>query len=121
MAFNLVVHNVGNRPATDIRLSARPEAISEIVDSGARERYKDEIGRCFSDEGHIAVLHPGTSKKNGFGLASNRREENVLVYGASLPIVIEYEDLNARKYRSTMLLIVRDSAYFAGSGWAENS
>ncbi|MFC4523836.1 MULTISPECIES: hypothetical protein [Cupriavidus] len=39
MAFNLVVHNVGNRPATDIRLSARPEAISEIVDSGARERY----------------------------------------------------------------------------------
>lgn len=119
IAFNIVVFNKGNRPATDIRLSATPQALSALVSPEARDRYRDEIGRCFSDEGRIAVLASGKSVKNGFGLTHNDKARNVLRYGASAPIEIHYKDLNSRRYQSKLLLIVRDSRYFAGSGWAE--
>ncbi|MGY3852835.1 hypothetical protein ACW5W8_08370 [Aeromonas aquatilis] len=119
IAFNLVIHNVGNRPATDIRLKATADAIQKLLDSNARDRFRKEVERCFTDEGRIAVLHPGKSVKNGFGLTSTDKEKNVLNYGASAQIEINYKDLNSRSYTSKLNLIVRDSAYFAGSGWAE--
>jgi hypothetical protein len=117
--FNIVVHNVGNRPATEIRLAASSEIIQMLVEPTARDRYKDEVKRCFSEEGRIAVLHPGKSVKNGFGLTSTDKKKNVLIYGASAAIEIHYKDLNSRIYKSKLTLIVRDSAYFAGSGWAD--
>jgi len=119
IAFNLVVHNVGNRPATDIRLKATDEAIRKLLDSNAHDSFKKEVERCFTEEGCIAVLHPGKSVKNGFGLTSSDKEKNVLNYGASAQIEINYKDLNSRNYTSVLRLIVRDSAYFAGSGWSD--
>lgn len=119
IAFNLVVHNVGNRPATDIRLKATAEAIKKLLDANAHDCFKQEVERCFTDEGRIAVLHPGKSVKNGFGLTSTSKEKNVLNYGASAEIEINYKDLNSRCYTSKLNLVVRDSAYFAGSGWAD--
>jgi hypothetical protein len=105
IAFNLVVHNVGNRPATNIRLKATTEAIQKLLDPNARDRFKQEVERCFSEEGRIAVLHPGKSVKNGFGLTSNQKEKNVLNYGVSAPIEISYEDLNTRSYTSQLVLV----------------
>jgi hypothetical protein len=119
IAFNLVVHNVGNRPATNIRLLASAEAIQSLVEPMARDRYRAEVERCFSQEGRIAVLHHGKSVKNGFGLTSSDKVKSALKYGASAEIEILYSDLNTRRFKSKLLLIVRDSAYFAGSGWAE--
>lgn len=118
IAFNLVVYNVGNRPATNIQLQATPDAIQKLLDPNARDRFAQEVQRCFSEDGRIAVLHPGKSVKNGFGLTSSNKEKNVLNYGATTPIVIVYEDLSSRCYTSKLHLIVRDSAYFAGSGWS---
>lgn len=118
IAFNLAVHNVGNRPATGIRLHVSPSALESLVDPNARDRFKDEIERCFSEYGRISVLHPGETVKNGFGVSSNNQSQNVLNYGSTAAIDIEYKDLNRRKYRSRITLIVRDSAYFAGSGWS---
>jgi hypothetical protein len=114
IAFNLVVHNVGNRPATNIRLKATTEAIQQLLDSTARDSFKEEVQRCFSAEGRIAVLHPGKSVKSGFGLTSSNKENNVLNFGSSAPIEIFYEDLSSRTYTSRLHLIVKDSAYFAG-------
>lgn len=119
IAFNLVVHNVGNRPATDIRLVASPQAIQALVESSARDRYREEVQRCFSEEGRIAVLHQAKSVKNGFGITSSDKSKSTLKYGASAEIEITYKDLSTRRFKSKLRLIVRDSAYFAGSGWAE--
>lgn len=119
IAFNLVVHNVGNRPATDIRLQASHEAIESLVEPSARARYRAEVERCFSEEGRIAVLHHGKSVKNGFGLTSNDKTKSTLKYGASAEIEITYKDMGSRRFKSKLCLIVRDSAYFAGSGWVE--
>ena len=116
ITFNLVVHNVGNRPATEIRLTATSEAIRKLVQPDAPEVYRKGIERCFSDDGRIAILQPGKSKQNGFGLTSSDKAKNALVYGASAPIKIRYKDLNSRSYTSELTLIIKGS-YFAGSGW----
>jgi hypothetical protein len=116
ITYELVVQNVGNRPATDVRLIATPEAIKTLVQPNASEPFRKEVERCFSDEGRIAVLHPGMSKSNGFGLTSISEAQNALVYGASAPIEIRYKDLRSRSYTSNLALIIKGS-YFAGSGW----
>jgi hypothetical protein len=86
------------------------------VEPNAPEVLRKEVERCFSDEGRIAVLQPGKSKQNGFGLTSSDKAQNALIYGASAPIEIRYKDLRSRSYTSELSLIVKGS-YFAGSGW----
>lgn len=115
--FNIVVYNVGNRPATDIRLIDDQKVLDDALEVDASESMKVEIKACFSDEGTIPLLHPGNSVSNGFGVAGVK--EKSLRYGTKIPITIEYKDLNRRKIKSKQTLIFRDTTHFAGSGWAK--
>ena len=113
--FDIVVYNIGNRPATEISLHADQIILEESFDKNTSQALKDEIIACFSDEGIIPLLQPGNSTSNGFGMAG--RNESTLNYGSRIPITIEYKDLNRRKMKTKQTLLFRDSTFFASSGW----
>ena len=115
--YELVIYNCGTRPAVNIRLTASSAALDAVTAPGAPSHFKSEIRRCFSIEHQIGLLHHGDRRRNGFGLTSTIESDNALIHLASLPIEIAYEDLMGRKYKSVMTLVVKDSEYFAGSGW----
>ena len=117
ICYDLVIYNCGTRPAVNVRLSAPLAAIDSILVPSAPDIFKREVHRCFSREYQIPLLHHGDRKRNGFGLTSAHSGDNALVYGATLPISVTYADLIGRKYESHMTLVVRDSKYFADSGW----
>lgn len=116
-AFDIVVYNTGNKPATEIRLHADHKVLEVAFEENASETMKSEIKACFSDNGIIPLLHPGNSTSNGFGVASNK--ESTLKYGLQIPIIIEYKDLNRRKFKTKQTLLFKDSTFFADSGWKE--
>ena len=113
--FDIVVYNIGNRPATDISLHLNKEVLEKAFENNTSETMKNEIKACFSTEGIIPLLHPGNSISNGFGVAGNN--ESTLKYGSRIPITIKYKDLNRRKIKTKQTLLFRDSTFFAGSGW----
>ena len=115
--FNIVVYNIGNRPATDISLHADQKVLEKVFEDNASDTMKNEIKACFSTKGIIPLLHPGNSVSNGFGLAGNR--EATLKYGSRIPITIKYKDLNRKNIKTKQTLLFRDTTYFAGSGWRE--
>lgn len=117
--FSLAIHNVGNRPACEIRLTAKDCDLEKAVNKGAEQKRTKDIYNCFSEEGVIPVLPPGKSTKNSFGASSIIDLQNVLIYQSKLPIVITYKDLSRTKYKSKITLIVKDSEAFAGSSWSE--
>ncbi len=116
-SYTLMVHNVGNRPACEIRLLAKQDDIRDIINCKADEEMTKGIYRCFSDDGVIPILHSGKSTKNSFGASSTIEKENVFVYQSRLPIEVTYRDLNRAKYKSKLTLIVKDSGSFAGTSW----
>jgi len=115
--YNLIVHNTGNRPAVDIHLIAQKSNIDLAITKTATSHSSDEIRRCFSTYATIPLLHQGKSTINAFGATSSIPEQNVLVIDSKIPIQIRYKDLNGKSYTSTQVLIVKDSDWFAGSGW----
>lgn len=115
--FDIVVHNIGNRPATEISLHVDQEILEKAFDKNISKAMKDEIIACFSNEGIIPLLHPGNSTSNGFGMAGSN--EATLNYGSRIPITIQYNDLNRRKMKTKQTLLFRDSTFFASSGWAK--
>lgn len=117
ITYNLVVHNTGTRPAVDIRILAEMKHLQAAIDPNAKKSMKQLILRCFSEEGRIPLLHQQSRQSNGFGLTSTHENDNVLVYNSVIPIVITYKDLYGKRYKAKQDLIVKDSEYFAGSGW----
>lgn len=118
--FTLAVHNVGNRPACEIRLNADKESLRAAIHEAAKEPMKKSIYNCFSENGLIAILHPGKSATNSFGASSTIENQNALRYHSRIPVEISYKDLDGEKYKSKLNLIVKDSESFAGSKWANN-
>lgn len=120
-AYTLQIHNIGNRPACEVQLNASTTDIKKILSGTGNENLTKEIYKCFSDDAVIAVLNHGKSVSNGFGSTSIEAEDNILIYKSKLPIIITYKDLNSRKYKSSLNLIVKNSIFFAGSGWIDKS
>jgi hypothetical protein len=116
--FKIVLYNVGNRPATDIRLKTKQEILDNAFEEGVSESMETEIRACFSDEGTIPLLHPGNMASNGFGMVG--REENRSIYGSKIPVTIEYKDLNRKKIKTKQTLILKHTTFFAGSGWGSD-
>ena len=114
-AFDIVVYNTGNRPAVNIRLRADKEVLEKAIEENGPEVLKKEIHACFSDEATIPLLQSGNSISNAFGMTG--RNESTIKYGSRIPISIEYNDLNKRKYKTKQILIYRDTTFFAGTGW----
>ena len=114
-SYELVVHNCGNRPATNIHLEAQSEVIEAALSKSAPAPLREEVYRCFSREHRIPLLLPNGFTQNGFGITT-LDSHNTLIHGSTIPIKIAYFDLQGRRFNSSLTLIVKNSLYFAGSG-----
>ncbi len=121
IAYNLVVYNVGNRPAVNICLQASRADVEKLLAPTATGKLRFDVERCFAEELKIPLLHPGCSVENAFGSTSRIAEQNSLNYGSSASVTVTYNDLNRRTFTSHLQIVVQDSAYFAGSGWGRRN
>lgn len=125
IAYNLVLSNTGNRPATNIRIHAKEKDVEACI-SECDKSHKITgaiylgVMRCFSDDGEIPLLLNGKSMINSFGYTRGD-QQTFWRYGASLPIEIKYCDLDGRRYLSKQLIRIKDSAGFAGGIWELSS
>lgn len=118
ITFNVLVHNTGSSPAADIQLNIGKEHINKILANECSDAIKKEIYNIFSPEGEIPLLHNGKSVSNGFGHTSASKNSS-LNYGVKFPITITYRGLSGMKFKTKQNLVVKDSEYFAGSGWTQ--
>lgn len=113
--LNLVVSNSGNRPAKNVALSV-DEAVLEVAMLPTIDpAVKRFISQIFTARGVIPVLQNGKAVSNGFGLlgrGDNQTDWNRL---ARFSISISYEDLDGRKYKHTVPILIADGRGFAGS------
>ena len=121
--FDLVVINSGNRPATNIFLSASQSDIDKILLENIGESYREEMYQIFSKKySRIQLLVNGDKATTAlFAFATNPTQSvEILKYEAELPIVINYQDLDGKKYTSNLSLYVRDANGFGGSMWEKS-
>jgi hypothetical protein len=124
ITYNLVVSNTGNRPAVNVRLfvneielNAAMSFDSKNCDESGKVDYNN-ILRCFSEKGEIALLRNGADVSNSFAYTSGNGK-SFWIYDARIPIIIKYFDLEGRKYNASQKLIVKDSEGFAGGMWSK--
>lgn len=119
--YNLLVINTGNRPALNVYLHLNLEDFKKCLAQGIDidNPAVQAILRCFSIEEAIPLLIDGEKKFNYFGLTSDKPQQTIWVYGSSLPIEINYQDLDGNKYISRLTLLIKDSKTFAGSEWSD--
>lgn len=120
IAYDILVHNTGNRPAANIQLKAEEKYINKLLASGCSESIKNDINNIFSPRVEISILHDGESVSNAFGHTSST-DSSSLNYGVKFPITITYRGLGRKKFKTKQKLIVKDSEYFAGSGWSKRN
>jgi len=116
--FDLVVANTGNRPATNVRITAKPEDIEKLIHLKAKEEQRKSIHDCFDNESKIAILKNGEELSTAFGSVSHATsKDQSLNYGAEISIEITYNDLEGRKYKSILPLRVYAREGFGGATW----
>lgn len=121
IAYNLVVSNTGNRPATNVHLRADTSQVEKCMASwvqnyhGPHPTYS-HVMRCFSEDGEISLLLNGKNMSNSFGYTRGD-DQTFWLYGASLPLIIRYSDLEGRRYCTSQALRIKDSAAFASGMW----
>ena len=116
--YNLTIINSGNRPAINIKLTINDyQKFKECTDN-KNEEIIEPIVRCFNRNAIIPLLVNGDKISNWFGTTSVKKEENTWKYGSSFPISITYGDLEDRKYKSKLVLYIKNSKAFADSSWS---
>ena len=113
--LNLLVENTGNRPACDIRLSAKE---SDVQAASIQSVVPKDAQRCFFSDIFIPVLANGRSTSNGFwhlGQPDSWRA------GAEIPIKVNYRDLSGRRFSSKVRLLLADDAGFAQTFWGSGN
>jgi len=108
--YDLVVSNIGNRPALRIRLHSSPEQIKNIFEDGintddeATRKFKiEQIENCFDRKSEILLLENGEKLSTAFG--STLRTQ-WLKPGSTIDISINYFDLDGRSFKSKLPLKV---------------
>ncbi|AOR62958.1 Hypothetical protein Y17_3096 [Pectobacterium wasabiae CFBP 3304] len=91
IAYNLVLSNTVNRPATNVRIRVKEididACISEWVKSHKiKNATYSGVMRCFSNDGEIPLLLNGKSMINPFGY-TRRDQQTFWCYEANLPVV----------------------------------
>ena len=119
--YNLLIINSGNRPAVNVYLDLKlsEEDFKKCITQEINNPRVEDIRRCFNIEETIPLIINGDKKSNYFGLTSTKSEQNIWVYGSCLPIEINYQDLEGKKYVSALTLVVKYSKAFAGTEWSE--
>ncbi len=119
VAFDLVVHNTGNAPAKNIRLSVDNCELEAAFSSSIGDPLKQSIKRCFTEEAMIPVLENGQhfAATNSFGLISLHQKDSTWKAGALLNIKVSYQDLDGNSYQHDIPLKIGDNSMFAGGAW----
>jgi len=116
--FDLVVANTGNRPATNVRLIAKPKDIQNLIHPNAGENQQKVILNCFDNESKIPVLRNGEELSTAFGSSVDvTAKDQWLNYVAEIPIGITYTDLDGRNYKAMLPLRVYARQGFGGASW----
>lgn len=118
VTFDLIVHNTGNAPAKNIRLSVDKDELEASFSPSIDDALRDSIERCFSDEGMIPILENGQHATNSFGLISLQKQDTTWKSGAVLNIKISYQDLDGNSYKHDIPLKLGDNSTFAGGAWS---
>jgi hypothetical protein len=116
--FDLLVHNSGNSPAKNVRLSVEKAELEGAFSEAIHSSWRENILRCFSVQGVIPVLENGQSKTNSFGAISVEPESSTWKLDAVINVRVSYQDLDGNEYSHVMPLKIADDAGFAGSFWA---
>jgi hypothetical protein len=116
-ALTIVVENTGNRPARNIKLSAREEDVIARLAPGQNRIIPAEISSIFFNNIVIPVLANSRSVSNAFGLI-NQSSASIWIPNFILPIIIYYEDIEGRKFTSNLNLQSAHENAFAGSSWS---
>ena len=119
--FNLAVINSGNRPATDIKLTIDNYHEFEKCIKTTDQRTVEQITRCFSKDATIPLLINGEKKTNYFGTTSTKKEQDIWIYGSFFSITIDYGDLEKKRYKSELVLFIKDSKAFASGSWGKST
>ncbi|NES04977.1 MAG: hypothetical protein F6K22_20380 [Okeania sp. SIO2F4] len=119
--YDLVVSNIGNRPAVRIRLDSSPEEIKNIFEDGintgdgfTREQKIEQIENCFDPKNEIVLLEHREKLSTAFG-ATGRIQW--LKFGSTIDISITYFDLDGRSFKSKLPLKVYPRKGFSGIIW----
>ncbi|MGH7243784.1 MAG: hypothetical protein ACREJD_10240 [Phycisphaerales bacterium] len=121
-ALNLVVNNVGTRPAKDVRLSVDEAVLSRLLALGTNDPTTVAVRRCFSAESAIPILIPGHSHEGSFGFLALGSPNSTWREQARLPIEVSYNDLDTRRrFRYVVSVRIADSESFTGSTWNAKS
>lgn len=117
--FNLVVANSGNRPATNVRLTATPEEIGQLLKPGASQENVDHVASNFKPNAWIPLLRNGEEISTSFGALTAADAANPwLNYGASAEITITYGGIETRRiYKTRLRLKVYAREGFGGGVW----
>lgn len=114
ITLDILLENTGNRPAFDIRLSARAENVAAAMLDPQGPMPKD-AARVFFCEVFVPVLANGRSITNGFGSLG---QGAVWRAGATLPIMVSYRGLGGRRYVEPCTLLLAEDAGFAQVYWS---
>jgi hypothetical protein len=68
MVLDIIVQNVGNRPAKNIDLRVPQKELDSFLTAIKGDPLRNDIEACFSDKGNIPVLENGRSVTNSFGV-----------------------------------------------------
>ena len=116
--YDLTVINSGNRPAVQVQLETKEADLNRCAYKQSSEsQFMDSVRNCFKEPAMIPLLRNGDSVSNAFGYTTASHKKSGWIYGSSFPIQIKYKDLDGRKYRSKILLVIRYSEAFAGVKW----
>ncbi len=133
--YNLVVSNIGNRPAVRIRLHSSPDQIKNIFEDGintgdgfTREQKIEQIENCFAPKSKIILLEHGEKLSTAFGgtfEADVRFGATVrkkwLKFASTIDISITYFDLDGRSFKSKLPLKVYPRQGFSGITWGNKT
>lgn len=115
-ALNIIVHNSGNTPAKNVRLSADPKELESALIAKADDPLRKQVEVCFSDRTVIPVLENGKAVTNSFGWLSSDSQSTWKAQ-ARFDVEVTYQDLDGREYKHKFPLLIADDAGFAGSFW----
>jgi hypothetical protein len=117
--FNLVLLNSGSRPAVRIRLVASHDNIRKLMAPGVPEARFRMIEHNFLSVSEVPLLGNGERLITSFGAFTPNSDTSWLNYGAETEIVVAYQDLNGRKFKSALPLKIYARDGFGGGIWDE--
>lgn len=121
--LSLIVENTGNRPAIDISLTWHDNAYLDAFKVPEDEERRVKFTKTYTEGAMIPVLPNGKSVVTSFGHTGSEHWQSppeqtpTWHSGARFKMDVNYNDIDGRKYKNTIPLIMADDQGFAGGIW----